>query len=921
LVLPFIRILGLALASILLTAGAGPTFAHAQNSRSYPGEEPNCNDPQLAYLTVDTNVRGFAYLSLQACFGSEREVEMREKIPAALGCVPDRSEFSLYKDGELDGLEVDCSTTLSRNALRYHGQIDLAPIQGVLKGVGVTTLTIDFWVPPYGDCRCDPKQEETPSPDGPQCTYVLRGAPDEPRAIQFSFGYDGALLARIASILGFLLLIPIAFTLWFRRRALNAAEESKPRLVFAYRRFITWTFLGGVLIWWAAIDLLHANDFVEFVFSRANVKDDVIVTVLPWILVWVPPAIVYFLCLSLSSPIHSLRGMSRTQGQAASQSFWAIARLAVPLSLAVLGGAELFNSPRIGVLLLLAALFLGRFISQKAARSFGMELQALTSGELRDRAFAIAKKAGAKLNQLYVLPAERMRLANAFAHSANNIYLTDYLLKNLNKREVDAIVGHEMAHLQKKHIRNRILILIGVVLVVIFATIWAESLIPRNLPLGPILYGFFLLLAFFISRRNEFAADAGAVKLTGGAEAMITGLARVSRLNTMPMHWGKFDEKMLTHPSTLRRMAQLARAGNIPEARIPELLSQTVAPPTDVYPIPATALLAGKIFSTQYKIQQSWVNGWTMMLVAAIVPCVVALAIQRAHLSGPVRSFAYIAGVLLTIAIYMILQNFLPMRGARKLEDRFREKLEKQNAPQGIRAGLVVGLAPNASPRIYEGHWSWDIGVLAISDYGLSYWGEEARFTLRREQVTRVSIGPGPLGWFDIQAAHVGWRDAEGNEREFSLMASRGGSMFKMRSLTRRLVTELENWYHGMPLPPDSLLFNGQAESRTEDILGSPVFGQVTSSSPRALARGRQLFRIFLFDSFVAVGIAILFGMRFGSSPSSDLSLSLAGGAGFYILGTVLVARAFALWPFWRFREAAPQSQSAVPSPAAAPLM
>lgn len=846
---------------------------------------------------------------------------MREKIPATLGCAPDRSEFSLYKDGELDGLEVDCRITLSRQALRYNGQIDLAPIQSVLKGIGVTTLTIDFWVPPYGDSRCDPKQEKTSSPDGPQCTYVLRGAPDEPGAIRFSFGYDGALLARIASILGFLLLIPVVFTLWFRRRALHAAEESKPRIVFAYRRFITWTFLGGVLIWWAAIDLLHASDFAEFVFSRASVKDDVIVTVLPWILVWVPPAIVYFLCLALSSPIHSLRGMSRTQGQAVSQSFWAIARLAIPLSLVMLGGAELFNSPRIGVLLLLAAMFLGRFTGQKAAKSFGMELQALTSGELRDRAFAIAKKAGAKLNQLYVLPAERMRLANAFAHSANNIYLTDYLLKNLNKREVDAIVGHEMAHLQKKHIRNRILILIGVVLVVIFATIWAESLIPRNLPLGPILYGCYLLLAFFISRRNEFAADAGAVKLTGDAEAMITGLARVSRLNTMPMQWGKFDEKMLTHPSTLRRMAQLARAGNISEARIPELLSQTVAPPTDVYPIPPTASLAGKIFSTQYKTRQSWVIGWTMMLAAPMVPCVVTLGVQWAHLPGPARAIAYVAGIFLTVAVYTVFLNFLPMRGGRKLEADLRKKLGRENAPQEIRNGVVVGLAPNSSPRIYEGHWSWDIGLLAVSNHGLSYWGEEARFTLQREQITRIAAGPGPLGWFDIQAVHVAWQDAVGNERVLSLITSQGGSMLKMASLTRRLAGELENWYRGMPLPPGSLLFSGEAENRAADTLGSPAFGQVTSSSPRALAHGRQLFRMLLFDFFVAAGVAILFGVRFptlGStaSPSGSASLGPSGGAILYILATVLVTRMFVLWPFRRFREAVPQSQSAVPSPA-----
>jgi hypothetical protein len=91
--------------------------------------------------------------------------------------------------------------------------------------------------------------------------------------------------------------------------------------------------------------------------------------------------------------------------------------------------------------------------------------------------------------------------------------------------------------------------------------------------------------------------------------------------------------------------------------------------------------------------------------------------------------------------------------------------------------------------------------------------------------------------------------------------------------------------------------------------------------SPRALARGRQLVRIFLFDSFIAVGVAILFGFRFpmldANVPSSSTaSLNTSGGAVLYILVTVWVARAFVLWPFWRFREARPHPAPATPSPA-----
>jgi hypothetical protein len=458
---------------------------------------------------------------------------------------------------------------------------------------------------------------------------------------------------------------------------------------------------------------------------------------------------------------------------------------------------------------------------------------------------------------------------------------------------------------------------------VIFAAIWLERWIPPNFPVGPLVYGCFLFAAFFVSRRNEFSADAGAVKLTGDAEAMITGLARISRLNTMPIHWGKLDEKMLTHPSTLRRMAHLARAGGIPETRIPELLSESALPPTDVYPIPDTALPAGKVFSTQFKARLSWISFWTTILTTAIVPTLVALAIQQTHVSGATRSISYVAGVFLALACYLTLADFLPKRGTRQLEIRLREKLAREGAPQEIRSGLFVSMAPDSSPRIYEGNWAWDVGFLAASQNRLAYWGEEARFELRRQQITRISLGPGPVGWFNNQSVYITWQDNAGKERVLNLRPLRARSMLEMARLTHRLVGDLENWCRGIQLRAESLLSSGPTESRTANTLGSPAFGQVTSLSPRALGRGLQLIRMFLSDTFIAVGVAILFGVRFPTldaiSPyAGPQNLNSSWVAVLYILATVWITRAFLLWPYWRFREpdARPVPTVITPAPA-----
>jgi len=902
-----IRIVPFVLLSVLLLAAAAPSFGQSKAFPSDPEDAPDCDSPQDGSLNIAAYRNGFAMLTLEVCVETKREQKLRQELTGALGCQANQASFSVYKNGEMTGLEIECPVWMSRKALQYSAQVDLSSAQALLREAGLKTLTVDTIIPVYGETVCDPApQQDNPFAAGRDCTYFLQDVANDPRTIRFALGYNAGHIARIAGILGLLLLVPIACTIWFRRRARSVPEDSKPSVIFAYRRFITWTALGGTLAWWTALDVLHADTFAEFIAPAANPDGSDLASILPWILLWLPPVIVYFLCLALSSPIHSLRGVTRTQSQAIRQSFWAVARFAIPIPLVMLGVNELFSSPRAGVLLFGAAIFSVRLVQRKLADSVGMELHAVTTGELRDRAFAIAQKAKAKLNQLYVLPAERVRMANAFAHAASNIFLTDYLLQNLSKREVDAVIGHEVAHLQKKHLRTRLLILLGVVLALTFAATWSEQWIPTAFPTGPVVYGFVLLLVFFVSRRNEFAADAGAVKLTGDAEAMITSLARITRLNTMPIHWGKLDEKILTHPSTLRRISHLARLGGIPETRIPELLNQTAAPPADVYPIPATALPAGKVFSSRYKTQFSQSMAWIMMLTAAAIPAFVALASSWAHLSGTPLTIAYIAGILFSIAIGAVLANFLPMRGSPKLEVALRKKLEKESTPPEFLHGFFVSLAPDSRPLLYEANWSWDAGFLTISENRLDYWGEEARFSLTRQQISRVSLGSGPVSWFRTQAVYVAWQDAAGNERVFNMRPMRCVSMLEMARQTRRLAEELQNWHFGIQLSPGSLLSPGPRDAGAAERLGVPGFGGVTSLSPRMLVRTPFLLRIFLFDTFVAGGVAILCAPRFSLFEATSASSHAAnsdGGAFLYVLASVWLWRVCTLWPFWRYRE------------------
>ncbi len=922
----FIRILPFALICLLLLAGAASTFAQTADPHPDPEDGPDCDSPQDGSLDIVASQDGLATQYLEVCVNTAREPELRQKLIAALGCEAGGVSFSVYKDGELTGLDIDCPIRMSRKALQYSAQFDLSPAQIVLKDAGLKTLTVDAWMPVNVETLCDPQpQQDDTVAESRDCTYFFQDLANDPPTIRIALGYSTGHLARIAAILGFLLLIPIALTIWFRRRARSVPEDSKPTVIFAYRRFITWTALGGALIWWAALDLLHADTFVEFITPAANPYAGGLTSFLPWILLWLPPVIVYFLCLTLSSPIHSLRGVTRTQSQAIRQSFWSVARFALPIPLLMLGIGELFSAPRAGVLLIAASIFTGRLVQRRLAASVGMELHAVTSGELRDRAFAIAQNAKAKLNQLYVLPAERMRMANAFAHVASNIYLTDYLLKNLSKHEVDAVIGHEVAHLQKKHIRTRLLVVFGVIAALTVATAWTERWIPAAIPTGPVIFGFVLLLMFFVSRRNEFDADAGAVKLTGDAEAMITSLARISRLNTMPIHWGKLDEKILTHPSTLRRVRHLARTAGISEARIPELLNQSAALPADVYPIPATALPAGKVFSSRYKTQLSQSMAWIMVLTAAALPTFVVWVIRWTHLNGTSLAVAYLLGIFFSFAVSVVLANFLPMRGTLKLELALRKKLEKENTPPEFLSGLFVSLAPDSCPLLYEANWSWDVGFLSISENRFSFLGEETRFSLTRGQISSISLGPGPVGWFRSRSAYLTWQDGPGNERTFNMRPIHSVSLLGMARKTRRLAEELQNWHHGVQVSAESLIPPRPRDARAEELGGLPGFGSVTSISPRTLVRGPFLVRIFLFDTIAAAGVAILCGPRFPFFDSACDTCSAAqstfsGGAFLYVIATVWLWRLVTLWPYWRYQEPAPAGSAVSPRPVAADL-
>lgn len=889
------------------------SFAQDNSTSSQSSTDDDDSDTPWTSLTIEFNSHYPASVYVATSDASaptdiSQKYDFVQAIAETLGCNPTHIHKSNRPSHAEYLLSAQCDVPLNKSLLSRRGTLNFNSLKKIQSAEPDRQIIVSLYVDGSNILDCgSPKT----SPDHLRsyCSYFAGTV--EPSIIPFEYGYTQSRALLIAAVLAPLLAIPLVLTLIFRRRAAQVSEEAKPSISFAYRRFVTRTALVGSLVWWAALDILQVDALAAFAIPFSKINDPFASTVLLWSLLWLPAVLIYFLCLVLSSPMLALRGIARTPQEAWSQSFWSVGRVVFPVAFAVLGAGELFYSPRAGVLFFAACIVSGKIVNRKIVRGFGFELHALTSGELRDRAFALAKVAGAKLNQLYVFPAARMRMANAFAHAAQNVYLTDYLLQNLNKSEVDAVVGHEIAHLQKKHVSQRVLVTIVLMAAIGFATGFLERSVPHWVPSGPILYAAFLLLFMILSRRNEFAADAGSAKITGNAEAMITALARITRLNTMPLHWTKLDEKLLTHPSTLRRVKRLAQGSGISEARLSQLLTESIAPSHDTYSIPATALPSGKIFSSQYKKRIAGRLAWAGIATSSLVPAILALGVKRLDLSGGTLWFAYLAAFLLTIFLTLLVSNFVSMTGNRKLEDALRKKFGSGTASGGNR-GRFVGFSPDSVPRIYEWNWSWDLGLIELEGDRLVYRGEETSFALSRSEITSIALGPGPVGWLSTPSIYIAWRGSDGHSSTFNLRTMDAGSLLKMAVKTRSLAQDLQNWQQGS-LASTNQLFSSTAR---ETVLRRPPIGQVTSMSPRKAVQSRNLVAEFFLNTLVAVGVILVFGLGFPlftdfKPPDAPIDLN-PDYSGLCVLLVVWAVRIFLLIPYWRVREEPDAPASAV---------
>lgn len=188
---------------------------------------------------------------------------------------------------------------------------------------------------------------------------------------------------------------------------------------------------------------------------------------------------------------------------------------------------------------------------------------------------------------LYIPRRELIALSTGWGRDGA-IAVSEGMVRILGGRELAAVMAHETSHLRTGDLKllrlaeaagrlTRLLSLSGLLLMMFFLPAAAAQ--GAGAPLIPLLLLVVAplvsdLLTLKLSRTREFDADAGAVELTGDAEALMSALGRIEALQQggdwerltgrSGLHWLRL---IRTHPTTGERLARLRELAALPPSR------------------------------------------------------------------------------------------------------------------------------------------------------------------------------------------------------------------------------------------------------------------------------------------------------------------------------------------------------------------
>jgi Zn-dependent protease with chaperone function len=316
-----------------------------------------------------------------------------------------------------------------------------------------------------------------------------------------------------------LLLLPLALALSFRYATAWCTETLRTKIWFGHRRLHRLILAASVAGWWAMWNLNKVKSF------------------------WIPPIVCLglFLVFSYSGDRDFLK-LRWTFVNILRLAWWRTVSFVVSLLMVATGFEAILNRKLVGVAWIVGAGLVTTVGTGFFRSAEGMKLHRTKTGELRNRAFTMARNMGTVIQRVYIVPAGKGHLTNAFGAS-NAISLTDNLGKYLTKGQVDYVIAHELAHVKQRHGRKQfgatvtIFSVMGLLLFLLpTVTLRFRPLLDLMVIIVPI------VTVLFLSRRFEYAADREALDFTGDPETAIRALAVLYHVSDAPTRCDRFTE-------------------------------------------------------------------------------------------------------------------------------------------------------------------------------------------------------------------------------------------------------------------------------------------------------------------------------------------------------------------------------------------
>lgn len=213
----------------------------------------------------------------------------------------------------------------------------------------------------------------------------------------------------------------------------------------------------------------------------------------------------------------------------------------------------------------------------------------LADAALKARVEALMSRCGFTANGLFVMDgSKRSAHSNAYftgLGASKRVVFFDTLLSQLNAGEIDAVLAHELGHLKRRHVVQRVVLMFGASLAGFALLGWLSTQLSFYAGLGvrPLLDGpndaVALLLFLFVvpvfgffvsplyaqlSRRQEFEADAYACAQSDAAD-LASALLKLHKDNASTLTPDPVYVRFYySHPPASERLAALARSAAAP---------------------------------------------------------------------------------------------------------------------------------------------------------------------------------------------------------------------------------------------------------------------------------------------------------------------------------------------------------------------